>query len=493
MAFLDNAFMLESSVAQKLYDEYANGAPIYDYHCHLDPQEIYNNENYRNLTHIWLGGDHYKWRLLRANGVPEELITGDGTYTGIIPGTDYTATNDGDFNKFMAFAGVMPKAIGNPIFEWSHLELQRFFGITTVLSPKTAREIYDAANVLLQTDAFKPRALMAKMNVKLIGTTDAPESDLAWHKKLAELHDFDCQVMPTFRPDGAFKIQGTDYADYLRLLGGLADITINNFADLIKVLDARVTYFATTVGGKLADAGMNDFYYTPATPAEIEAIFAKALKHEVITDHELRQFETELTLQLMQIYREHNWAMQIHMNCLRNVNEQALANIGADTGFDAVGNEPDMAGNIAQLYNEAVKRGGVPKSIWYSINAGDLAPLATVMGGFQGEANGTGNTPEGGYIQLGSGWWFLDTNSGMNHQLTTLGEQGLLGHFVGMLTDSRSFLSYPRHEYFRRVLCNYLANLVLTHRAPEDYELLGNLVTDIASQNIKQFLLGDAK
>ncbi|MDR0847158.1 MAG: glucuronate isomerase [Lactobacillales bacterium] len=462
MAFLDDNFMLETETARKLFHDYAKQQPIMDYHCHLIPQEIYENKKYNNLTEVWLGGDHYKWRLMRANGVTEDLVTGDGDA----------------YPKLLAFAGVMEKAIGNPIYEWTHLELRRYFDINLDLNTGTAPIIWEKANEALKDDSFTPREMMKRMNVKLVCTTDDPADDLKYHKLLAK-EETAFRVLPTFRPDNAFEVAASGFADYVVKLEGLTGLKIKNFATLLDALEKRVEYFET-VDGCLADHGMNDFYFVEASEKEIDAIFQKGLKGKEISREELNAYYTAMQLGLIEIYNRHDWAVQLHMNCLRNVNTVAQREIGINTGHDAVGSEPNMAGEIASLLQAARERGPLPKTVLYSLNGGDLQALASIMGCFQG--GGVGR------LQLGSGWWFLDTFSGMNHQITTLAEQGLLGAFVGMLTDSRSFLSYPRHEYFRRVLCNNVGNLVETGRATDNFHVLGKLVQNIASNNIVDFL-----
>ncbi|MDR3241645.1 MAG: glucuronate isomerase [Lactobacillaceae bacterium] len=461
MALLDEKFLLQSEFAVALYEKYAKDENIIDYHCHLSPQEIYENKPYKNLTEIWLGGDHYKWRLLRANGVDEKYITGNGD----------------DYEKYLAFVRVMQNAVGNPIFEWSHNELKRYFGIHELLTEDNAKSVWDRANALLATPEFTPRELMKGMKVKLACTTDDPADDLKYHQLLAE-EEGAFKLLPTFRPDNVWEIT-PDFASYLTKLGNVTDLKVDSFAKMVEALTKRVDYFKS-IGGVLADTGMNNFKFIAATESEVESIFAKAVAGNALTLEETYKYQTALMLALLKMYHDADWTVQIHMNVLRSANKRGLREIGANTGFDSIGSQPAIADEIALLMSAAEDQDALPRTILYSLNANDMLPLATIAGSFQ-----SGNRQK---IQIGSGWWFLDTASGMHNQLTIFAEQSLLGNFVGMLTDSRSLLSYPRHEYFRRVLCNFLGELVEQGRAPEDLEYLGRLVTRISGQNCLDYL-----
>lgn len=463
MSFLDQDFLLETESAKALFHNYAEKMPIIDFHCHLNPQEIYENKKFTNITKIWLNegtyGDHYKWRLMRANGIPEELITGDGD----------------DFDKFVAWAGTVEKAVGNPLYEWTHLELRRYFGIDELLTVESASEIYQKANAMLKTDDFGARALIRQSNVKAVCTTDDPASDLKYHQLLkADEATDDFKVLPAMRPDKAFYIYDYDYGAYLQELGASAGIVINSFKDLITALHQRYEFF-TGMGGTLSDHSLENFTFVEATDTELNAIIAKGIANESLTAKELNQYLTMLVEALMKLNNEFNWTMQFHINAARNLSPNQFAKIGADTGFDAIGSQPDMVVEFQKLFTKMSTEDAIPKTIIYSLNPNDWLALMTMMQSFQG--NGIQR------LQLGAAWWFNDTAEGMTRQLTTFAEQSLLPNFVGMLTDSRSFLSYPRHEYFRRVLCNYYGKLIEQDRVPNDLDKIGKIVQDISYNN----------
>lgn len=463
MSFLDQDFLLETESAKALFHNYAEKMPIIDFHCHLNPQEIYENKKFTNITKIWLNegtyGDHYKWRLMRANGVPEELITGDGD----------------DFDKFVAWAGTVEKAVGNPLYEWTHLELRRYFGIDELLTAESAPEIYQKANAMLKTDDFGARALIRQSNVKAVCTTDDPASDLKYHQLLKADEATDgFKVLPAMRPDKAFHIYDHGYGAYLQELGTSAGIEINSFKDLITALHQRYEFF-TSMGGTLSDHSLENFTFVEATETELNAIIAKGIANESLTEKELNQYLTMLVEALMKLNNEFNWTMQFHINAARNLSPNQFAKIGADTGFDAMGSQPDMVVEFQKLFTKMSTEDAIPKTIIYSLNPNDWLALMTMMQSFQG--NGVQR------LQLGAAWWFNDTAEGMTRQLTTFAEQSLLPNFVGMLTDSRSFLSYPRHEYFRRVLCNYYGKLIEQGRVPNDLDKIGKIVQDISYNN----------
>lgn len=464
--FIDEKFLLNNKVSQELFNDYAKDQPIIDYHCHLSPDDIYNNRNYDNLTQVWLNdkgvGDHYKWRLLRANGVPEELISGNGD----------------DHEKFLAFVKTLEKAIGNPIYEWSHLELRRYFGIDLVINEENAEEIWSRANEKLQSPEFKPKKMIENMNVRVVCTTDDPVSDLSTHKKLAEENN-KFKVLPTFRPDKTWTITSADYANYVQKISEVSGIKISNFSDFKKALAQRVDYFHS-VGGRLADQGLNSYYYAAATDDKLNRIFIRALsgEHE-FTDLEVNQFTTAIQLCLMSEYTKHNWVMQMHINALRNDSSTILDNVGVDAGGDSMGDQVSLASNIVHLLDDAQSSNVLPKAILYSLNPNDWTPLATAIQSFQG-----GMVQK---LQLGCAWWFNDTFEGMKEQLTVMAEQSLLANFTGMLTDSRSFLSYPRHEYFRRVLCQLIGEWVEQGRIPNDTNYLGKIIEDICYNNAHEY------
>ncbi|MEE5988150.1 glucuronate isomerase [Ligilactobacillus equi] len=470
MTLLNDYFILTNEPAKKLYHDYAAKMPIADYHCHLEAQDIYKNKNYANLTRIWLNdglyGDHYKWRLERANGVAEELITGDGD----------------EYEKFLAYAKTMEKAIGSPLFEWSNLELKRYFGIDKMLSVKNAPEIWQMANEKLQTEAFRPRNLIKDSNVKVVVTTDDPVSDLKWHKLLREeevTNGF--QVLPGMRPDDLLRINQGNYGEYVDKLSQVTGIEITDFDSLMEAVAQRFEYF-TSVGCKNSDHGLNTFTFKKLSHSEIDAIIQKAkISVRDLTVDEVNGYQTAVIEALMKLNQQYNWVMQFHVNVIRDVNGPMFKKLGANTGFDSMGTQANIAGEMMKLYSDAADQGIIPKTIFYSTNPNDWMQLATGMQNFQ-EAGVTQK------LQLGCAWWFNDTKKGMEDQLNIMAQQSLLANFVGMLTDSRSFLSYTRHEYFRRVLCNVIGEWVVNGQLPEDYEYLGKIVEDISYNNaIKYF------
>lgn len=463
MTLVGKNFLLTNEWGKKLFFDYAKDMSIIDFHCHLVPKEIYENKNYKNITRLWLNdgtyGDHYKWRLERANGVPEDLITGDAD----------------DYEKFLAWAGTIENAVGNPVYEWTHLELQRFFGIKEPLTRKNAPEVWKKANAMLQTDDFKPRNLIKQSHVVAVCTTDDPASDLHYHKLLKQdERENGFRTLPAMRPDNLIYIDKPSYGEYLQELGKVAGVTINSFADILTAMDQRFQYFQK-MGAHLSDHSLSTYHFIEADDTELNRIMQKGIDNEPLTDRERDQYLTMLMEGLMKLNKKYDWTMQFHNNVLRSINHPMFNKIGADTGFDAMGTQPDMVAQIQQLFTKMKDEDGLPKIIFYSLNPNDWLQLATVMGCFQ----------EGGKqrMQLGAAWWFNDTAEGMTTQLRDFALQSLLPNFVGMLTDSRSFLSYPRHEYFRRVLCNFFGSLVEQGRAPEDAQYLGKIVQNISYYN----------
>lgn len=464
MALLNEDFLLTNDPAKKLYHEYAEKMPIIDYHCHLNPQDIYENKNYPNLTRIWLNdgtkGDHYKWRLERANGVPEELITGDGD----------------EYEKLVAWAGTIEKAIGNPLYEWTNLELKRFFGIKEPFTVENAPKIWEKANTLLQSEAFKPRNLIKNANVKVVCTTDDPISDLKYHKLLAkeESHN-EFKVVPAMRPDALMNIAAKSYGDYIKTLSEITQITILDIDSLTAALDARFQYFHS-LGGRLSDLGLNTYQYCNMTKKEVNVVITKALEQgNTLSAIDIAGYQTMILTIFMKLNKKYNWTMQFHINVLRNMNTPMFHSLGADTGYDAVGSQTGISAEIMKLLNFGAKEDSIPCIILYSTNPNDWMELATGMQCFQGECVQK--------LQLGCAWWFNDTREGMRTQLITMAQQSLLANFVGMLTDSRSFLSYPRHEYFRRVLCDLIGEWVCRGQVVEDYAYLGKIVENISYGN----------
>ena len=461
---LNDDFLLTTAWAKRLFHDHAEHMPIIDYHCHLDPRQIYEDKHFADLTEVWLydhgAGDHYKWRLLRANGSDERLITGDAD----------------PYEKYLAFVDAVERAIGNPIYEWSHLELRRVFGIDLTINRGNAEEIWARANEEIAKPGFSAKRLIRKFGVTCLCTTDNPASGLRWHKLLAEQEEENgFKVLPTFRPDDLMAVDAEGFATYCKTLSDVSGIEVKDYETLKDAVAQRVDFFHE-VGGRLADHGANTFLYVPASDGEAAAVVAKALAGEPVTEEEVCAYQTALTLFLMGEYAKHGWTMQIHANCLRNDSTLGLARCGRDAGFDSVGDQAGLATELRKLFDAAEQADALPKVIVYSLNNTDILPLATLVGSFQG----------GGVTQrmmLGCAWWFNDQFDGMKQQLTVCAEQGLLGNFTGMLTDSRSFLSYPRHEYFRRVLCHTIGEWVEQGRLPEDEGYLGGIVEDICYNN----------
>jgi len=462
--FLSDHFLLTNDTGRALFEQ-CRDLPIIDYHCHLSPEQIADDGCFANIVEVWLGGssptggfygDHYKWRLMRANGVPEDLITGDAP----------------DEAKFQAFAATMEKASGNPVHLWTHLELRRIFGITDELTRDTAKSIYARANELLRTPEFSRRNLIRRANVEVVCTTDDPLDDLHWHSELADEKSF--RAVPAFRPDQALNIERTSFAGWVDKLEQLVGIGITRFSDLVDALAARVDYF-DDAGCRLSDHGLDSFVFTDATPAQLDGTLAAARAGRTLTPGEIMQYRTRLLVELARLYADRDWTMQLHFHAARNLNSALYAAMGQDVGLDAMTDEP-LAASLAQLLDAVTKSGTLPRLIVYSLNPNDWLPIASVMGCFQG-ARQQGLT-------LGNAWWFNDTRSGIRQQLTTMAEQSLLGNFVGMTTDSRSFLSYPRHEYFRRILCDLVGEWSERGEITDDPEL----VRDVSYFNAKKFL-----
>ncbi|MEM9581702.1 MAG: glucuronate isomerase [Pseudomonadota bacterium] len=461
--FLGEDFLLGSNTAQKLYFDHAVDQPIYDYHCHLPPAEIAADRQFENLTQIWLEGDHYKWRALRTAGVDETLITGAAS----------------DKEKFMAWAATVPKTIGNPLYHWTHLELRRPFGLTSrLLGPATADAIWEEANELLQRPEFSTRGIMQQMNVVMSGTTDDPIDTLEHHKAIAGDSGFAIDVLPSFRPDKAVKIDADGFAEYISLLGQSAGIEITSFDALKQALDARLVHFAAH-GCRAADNGIDILRFAPIpSSSALTKLLRRRIDGDVLTEEEVAQFSTALLVWLGTRYAELGWVMQLHIGALRNTNTRMFARLGPDSGFDSIADRP-YAAALGALLNEMDRVDALPKTILYGLNPGDNEMLASMIGNFQGGMPGK--------IQFGSGWWYNDQKDGMERQLQQLSQIGLLSQFVGMLTDSRSFLSYTRHEYFRRILCTLIGGWVENGEAPNDMELLGAMVEDICFHNAKRY------
>ncbi len=464
MSFIHKDFLLSGDAARELYHAHAKGQPIIDYHCHLSPQEIAENIQFADITQLWLGGDHYKWRAMRANGILEEFVTGRG----------HSA-----WEVFEKWAETVPYTMRNPLYHWTHLELKRVFGIDKLLGPETAREIFEACNAQLATPEFRGQALIRRFGVEVVCTTDDPADDLRWHRQIAQ-HPFGTKVLPTWRPDRALAIgdPGT-YKEYLDRLGAAADLQIGSYADLLEALQRRHDFFAAA-GCKLSDHGLDTFHAADYTQSEIELVFRKVLLGRTPDAGEQEKFQSALLFDLAVMDAEAGWAQQFHVGPIRNNNSRMLRQAGPDTGFDSILDlEIAAAGNrfLDRLDNE----GHLAKTILYCLNPKDFEVMATMAGNFN-----DGSVP--GKMQLGAGWWFLDQEHGMRRQLDTLSELGLLSRFVGMLTDSRSFISYTRHEYFRRILCDVIGADVDSGRLPASgMERIGAMVEDICYRNAKNY------
>lgn len=456
--FMDSNFLLSTKTAQSLYHDYAAKMPVLDYHCHINPREIAEDRKFANITQVWLGGDHYKWRQMRSNGVEEKYITGDAT----------------DREKFQKWAETLEKAIGNPLYHWSHLELQRYFGYMGHLSGETAEEVWNICNAKLQEASMSVRNLIKQSGVTLIGTTDDPIDSLEWHKAIAEDTTFDVQVVPSWRPDKAMNIEKPDFLDYLAKLSEVSGIKITNFASLKDALAKRLDFFYS-MGCKATDHALEYVMYQPATEAEIEAIFTKRASGAAVTREEELQFKTAFMIFMGKEYNKRNMAMQLHYGCKRDNNVFRFSQLGPDTGFDCINNFAPSA-QMADFLNALNATNELPKTILYSLNPNDNASIGTILGCFQ-------DPTAVGKIQQGSAWWFNDHKTGMMEQMISLGNLGLLGNFIGMLTDSRSFLSYTRHEYFRRILCELFGTWVENGEYPADMKVLGKMVQNISYNN----------
>ncbi len=458
-AFMSRSFLLTTKTAEKLYYGYAEKMPIFDFHCHLSPKEIYEDKQYRSITEIWLGADHYKWRLLRESGIDESLITGDSS----------------DEDKFRAYASVMPYAIGNPIYGWTHLELRRFFGIEDILSPATADKIYKEAGEKLKTHTA--RRLIEMCNVKTICTTDDPVDTLAYHILLAKDTAFKTKVLPSFRPDKAINLEAETFRPWLEKLSEAVGYAVDSYAALKQALSARVSFF-DSVGCLVSDHALDTVMYEKGTEDEAAAAFLKAYKGEALSESEIAKYKGSLLVFLGKLYHEKGWVQQYHIGALRNNSLRNYRRIGPDTGYDAI-NDATFAPKLSALLCALDEEDTLPKTILYCLNPRDNEVLATMKNCFQGGVSGK--------IQFGSGWWFNDQKDGMQRQMEALMQLGLISKFVGMLTDSRSFLSYTRHEYFRRILCSKLGELMEGGEYPYDLKTVGKIVEDVCYNNAEKY------
>jgi glucuronate isomerase len=452
MSFIHKNFMLRNKAAQRLYHEYAEDMPIIDYHCHLSPQMIAENHQFKNITELMLGGDHYKWRAMRSYGVDENFITG----------------NADDYDKFHKWAETLPYCIGNPLYHWTHLELKRYFDIDDTLSPETADKIWRETNEMLGEDDFRAQSLISRAGVEIVCTTDDPADDLKYHQQIKD-SGFVVRVIPSFRPDKAVEIGQAGFLQYL------SDNGISSFEDLQSWLQQRIQFFHEN-GCRLSDHALASVPYAEGDP---KAVFDKVLSGQTPDMHEQEIYKTAMIQFCAREYAVRNWTMQLHIGALRNNNTPMFEELGPDTGYDSI-NDLSIAAPLSRLLDSLEKEDKLPKTILYTLNPKDNYVLGTMIGNFQ-------KAPFKGKIQFGSGWWFNDQRDGMVAQIKALANLGVLGTFVGMLTDSRSFVSYPRHEYFRRILCNLIGRWVERGEYPEDYGTLGNIVKDICYFNAKNY------
>lgn len=461
--FMDEDFLLTNDTAKLLYHTYAEGLPIIDYHCHISPKEIYEDKQFENITEVWLGGDHYKWRLMRANGIPEKYITG----------------NASPWDKFQKWAETLPRAIGNPLYHWSHLELKRYFGYDGILNGKSAVKVWNFVNEKLQEPSMSVRNIISKSNVSVICTTDSPTDSLEWHKKIAADKTFPIKVLPTFRPDKALNIERSDFTDFIDKLSLVDGIPMYNFTSLCDALGRRMDYFAG-LGCLISDHALPYVMYEPAPLSVVEEIYQKRLRGNIPGEKELLAYKTALMLFFGKEYHKRSWIMQLHYGALRDNNTKMYQKLGPDTGYDSI-NNISFASSLSAFLNALEKSDQLPKTILYSLNPVDNACIDTVIGCFQ-DSGATGK------LQHGSAWWFNDHKSGITEHLTSLASTGLLSNFIGMLTDSRSFLSYTRHEYFRRILCDMLGSMVEAGEYPPDMDTLGSIVQDISYYNAARYI-----
>jgi glucuronate isomerase len=463
MTFINENFMLQTETARQLYHQHAKSMPIIDYHCHLSPKEIAENIQFQDITQLWLGGDHYKWRALRANGVPEEYITG----------------NRSSWEKFQKWAETVPYTMRNPLYHWTHLELKRVFDIDKLLNPATAREIFEECNAMLAKPEFRGQALIRKFNVDVVCTTDDPADDLGWHKMIQE-NPFGTKVLPAWRPDKAMAIENPKaYKEYLEKLEQAAGMKITSYADLQDALQKRHDFFASR-GCKLSDHGMDTFYAADYKEAEVEAIFKNVLAGKVPSADDLDKFRSAFLHDQAVMDARSGWAQQFHVGPLRNNNEKMFKALGPDTGFDAIGDLPVAAAGH-KFFSRLALEDSLAKTVLYCLNPKDNDVMVAMAYTFN-----DGTVP--GKMQFGSGWWFLDQEVGMRRQMESLSNLGLISRFVGMLTDSRSFVSYPRHEYFRRILCDLFGKDVESGKLPaSELDFIGRMMEDISYNNAKNY------
>ncbi len=461
---MDDNFLLDNEVSQALYHDHAKNQPIIDYHCHLNPAFIANDRRFDNLGQIWLEGDHYKWRAMRTNGIDERFCTGKDT---------------SDWEKFEKWAETVPYTMRNPLYHWTHLELRRAFGVDTLLKPETARDIFEECTAKLRTPEYSARGLMKQFNVETVCTTDDPIDSLEHHISLAK-EGFSVKVLPTWRPDKAMAVENpAAFRAYIEQLSAVSGVSISRFADVIDALQVRHDFFAS-VGCKLSDHGIEEFYAEDYTQADIDSLFNKVYGGQTLTTQEIRQFKSAMMYEFAVMDHKKGWTQQLHYGAIRDNNSRLFAKLGPDTGFDSIG-DFTVAKAMSKFLNRLDTTNQLPKTINYNLNPRDNDLITTMLGNFQ-------DGSVAGKIQFGSGWWFLDQKVGMTAQMNSLSVLGLLSRFVGMLTDSRSFLSYPRHEYFRRILCNLIGTDVVNGELPaSEMAFIGQLVEGVSYRNAKQY------
>ncbi|MBF4471509.1 glucuronate isomerase [Flavobacterium sp. HJJ] len=467
-SFITDDFLLHNDFAKKLYHDFAKAQPIYDYHSHLSPKDIAEDRQFENITQLWINGDHYKWRAMRANGIPEKYITGDAS----------------DRDKFLKYAETLPYTLRNPLYHWTHLELQRYFGITELLNSETASQIYNSCNELLKKPEYSVRSLLRKMNVKMVGTTDDPTDDLHYHKQLKN-EGFEIAVLPTFRPDKAAEIEkGKAFVDWVKKLETVVGYSIKEFSILIKALGERHQYFHET-GCRISDHGHENYFGSDYTDAAVDQIFKKGIQLESLTNSEIVLYKSAVLHKVAVMNAEKSWVQQFHVGAIRNNNSKMMQLLGPDQGFDSI-DDQTMAPYMSRFFDRLNSENALAKTIVYNLNPSNNEMIAAMAANFN-----DGSTP--GKMQYGAAWWFLDQKDGMQKQLDVLSNFGLLSRFVGMLTDSRSFLSFPRHEYFRRILCNILGQEMEKAELPNDIKLIGALVIRICSENAVSYFGFDQK
>ncbi|RDE26985.1 glucuronate isomerase [Parageobacillus thermoglucosidasius] len=462
--FIHDDFMLQNKTAKELYHKYAEKMPIYDYHCHLSPKDIAENRRFNNMTELWLEGDHYKWRAMRAHGIEEKYITGDAS----------------DWEKFKAWAETVPYTVGNPLYHWTHLELKRYFGVDELLNEDNWERIWKHCNTLLQQDNYTVQGLIKQSNVKLIGTTDEPTDDLRYHDQIKHLKDFRVKVVPTFRPDKGLEINKDTFVPFVKKLEEITGKTLDSFNKFLQVLEDRIDYFHDK-GSRISDHGLSEISFAEFTESEVEAIYQAGRNGQRVSSLEEKKYKTAVLIFLAQCYKKRNWVMQIHFGAIRNNNSKYFAALGPDSGFDSINDAGEVAGPLNALFDALDSQDALPKMMLYPLNPIHYDLVASTIANFQTEAGVPGK------MQLGAGWWFNDTKRGIIRQMEALADQGLLFHFVGMLTDSRSFISYSRHEYFRRIFCNLIGTWVENGEIPNDPILLKNLIENICFNNAKNY------